>query len=203
MAEHVCPVWIGYLLACPVRKLLQNPAKILKPYVNEAMTVADIGCAMGFFSLPLAKMVGPNGRIICVDIQERMIRSLEKRAHKAGLLNRIERHICKGDSLGLGDIKERIDFVLASAVVHEVPAINGFFSQIYSAMKSGSKFLVIEPKMHIPKTDFDTTISIAQKNGFLIIDSPMVRSSHAVLLQKGAAVSLPAGAGRGRWPMTE
>jgi len=59
MAEHhLCPVWIGYLLASPVRKLSQNPRKILGPYVNEGMTVADIGCAMGFFSLPLAKQSG-------------------------------------------------------------------------------------------------------------------------------------------------
>ena len=65
--EHVCPVWVGYLLASPVRKLIQNPKKLLSPYVEEGMTVLDAGCAMGFFSLPMARMVGPNGKVICGD----------------------------------------------------------------------------------------------------------------------------------------
>jgi len=51
MAEHRCPVWVGYFLASGLRKLLQNPVKILSPYVKRNMTVLDIGCAMGFFSL--------------------------------------------------------------------------------------------------------------------------------------------------------
>jgi len=75
MAEHhVGPMWFGYLHLNPLRKLLQNPDKILGPYVNEAMIVADIGCAMGFFSLPLAKMVGANGKVICVDIGSKNVR---------------------------------------------------------------------------------------------------------------------------------
>jgi ubiquinone/menaquinone biosynthesis C-methylase UbiE len=184
VAEHVCPVWVGYLLASPVRKLLQNPNKILKPYVNEAMKVADIGCAMGFFSLPLARMVGANGKVICVDVQEKMIRSLEKRALKAGLSDRIETRICKGDCLGLGDIKQDVDFVLASAVVHEVPDSSQFFSEIHEMIKSSGRFLVLEPKMHVSEMDFEATVSIAQSNGFVVVNRPDIKSSRAVLLQK-------------------
>jgi len=73
MAERTCPVWVGYLLASPVRKLFENPKKILGEYIKEGMTVLDLGCAMGFFSIPAARMVGPNGKIICVDVQEKMI----------------------------------------------------------------------------------------------------------------------------------
>jgi 2-polyprenyl-3-methyl-5-hydroxy-6-metoxy-1,4-benzoquinol methylase len=58
MAQRVCPIWVGYLLASPVRKLYQNPKKILGAYVREGMKILDIGCAMGFFSLPLAEMTG-------------------------------------------------------------------------------------------------------------------------------------------------
>ena len=80
MAEHVCPVWVGYLLASPLRKIFQNPDKILSAYVKEGMKVLDIGCAMGFFSLPMARMVGSGGKVICVDIQPNMLSSLKKRA---------------------------------------------------------------------------------------------------------------------------
>ena len=184
MAEHICPVWVGYLLASPVRKLFQNPRKMLRPYVNEGMKVMDIGCAMGFFSLPLAEMVGPNGKVICVDMQERMIRSLEKRAQKAGLSGRIKTLICHEDSLGLDDIKEKIDFALASAVVHEVSDAARFFSEIHKAMKPTGRLLVAEPKGHVSEKDFETTVSIAEQNGFTITDRPQIKRSRAVLLQK-------------------
>jgi ubiquinone/menaquinone biosynthesis C-methylase UbiE len=185
MAEHhVCPVWVGYILASPIRKLLQNPNKILKPYVNETMTAADIGCAMGFFSLPLAKMVGSSGKVICVDIQEKMIRSLEKRARKAGLSGRIETIVCNDKSLGLDDFKEKIDFALASAVVHEIPDSTKFFSEVCEALKPAGKLLVAEPKGHVSETDFERTVSIAKRNGFKVMDRPQIKRSRAVLLQK-------------------
>jgi ubiquinone/menaquinone biosynthesis C-methylase UbiE len=184
MAEKVCPVWVGYFLASPIRKLYQNPKKILGPYVREGMKILDIGCAMGFFSLPLAEMVGCNGRVICVDIQEKMIRSLEKRAQKAGLSDRIETRLCKNNSLGLDDFKGEIDFALASAVVHEVSDVSGFFSEIQKTIKPTGKFLVVEPKGRVSKKDFETTVSIAEQNGFEVIDSPQIRRSRIVLLGK-------------------
>jgi 2-polyprenyl-3-methyl-5-hydroxy-6-metoxy-1,4-benzoquinol methylase len=148
------------------------------------MLVADIGCAMGFFSLPLAQMVGPNGKVICVDVQEKMIRSLEKRARKAGLSGRIKTLICREDSLGLDDLKEKIDFALASAVVHEVPDAAGFFSEIHKSMKPTGILLVAEPKGHVSEKDFETTISIAEQNGFTATDTPQIKRSRTVLLEK-------------------
>lgn len=188
MAEqhHVCPFWVGYLLASPLRKLLQNPDKILEPYINEAMTVADIGCAMGFFSLPLAKMVGANGKVICVDVQEKMIRKLEKRAHKAGLSGRIETIVCNNDSIGLDDFKGKIDFALAFAIVHEVPDSARFFSEICDSMKPVGNLLVAEPKMHVSETDFERTVSIARHNGFEVTNRPQINHSRAVVFQKGS-----------------
>ena len=184
MAEKVCPVWVGYFLASPLRKLFQNPQKILSPYVENGMKVLDIGCAMGFFSLPLARMVGSKGKVICVDVQEKMIRSLEKRARKAGFSNRIETRTCYHNSLGMDDLKEEVDFALASAVVHEVPDASGFFSEIYETMKPNGKFLVIEPKGHVSKKHFEITVSAAEQKGFKILERPRTGRSHVVLLGK-------------------
>lgn len=184
MAERVCPVWVGYLLASPVRKLLQNPEKILSPYVKQGMKVLDVGSAMGFFSLPFARMVGPNGKVICVDMQEKMIQSLEKRARKAGLSDRIELRICSRNSLGLDEFKEKIDFAFASAVVHEVADASSFFSEIYEGIKQGGKFLVIEPKGHVTEKDFEVSISVAGKNGFSVIGNPKIPRSRSILFEK-------------------
>ena len=125
MAERVCPWWVGYLLVSPLRRLFHNPVTILGPHVNSGMTVVDIGCAMGFFSLPLAEMVGPGGRVVCVDLQERMMRPLNRRATKAGVSDRIETRVCRAHSLGLDDLNGKIDFALAFAVV-QVLRITGY-----------------------------------------------------------------------------
>ena len=85
MAERVCPWWLGYLLASPIRRWFENPQDVLGPHLKSGATALDVGCAMGFFSLPMAELVGPNGRVICVDLQERMIRSLRKRADRQPL----------------------------------------------------------------------------------------------------------------------
>jgi len=184
MAQKVCPLWVGYFLASPVRKLFQNPKKILGPYVREGMKVLDIGCAMGFFSLPLAEMVGRNGRVICVDIQEKMIKSLEKRAQKARLSKRIETRQCSADSLGLDDLAEEIDFALASAVVHEVSDPCSFLSEIHEILKPTGKLLVAEPKGRVSQRDFEMTVSMAEDIGFEVIERPQIGRSRAVLLGK-------------------
>ncbi|MFZ2148423.1 MAG: class I SAM-dependent methyltransferase [Sedimentisphaerales bacterium] len=184
MAQRVCPIWVGYLLASPVRKLYQNPKKILGPYVREGMKILDVGCATGFFSLPLAEMTGRNGKVICVDIQKKMIKSLEKHAQKARLSKRIETHQCSADSLGLDDLKEEIDFALASAVVHEVPDPCSFLSEIHKILKPTGKFLVAEPKGRVSQRDFEMKVSMAEDIGFEVIERPRIGRSRAVLLGK-------------------
>lgn len=184
IADHVCPVWVGHLLASPLRKLLQNPKKILAPHVEEGMTALDIGCAMGFFSLPLAEMVGSQGKVICIDMQHQMIKSLEKRSLKSGLSERMETRLCRQDSLGIDDISGNVDFALASAVLHEVPDPATLFRQIFEALKPGGKFLVTEPKLHVSASNFESTVSLARQNGFGVINTLQSFSGHSVLLQK-------------------
>ncbi len=184
MAEHVCPVWIGYLLASPLRKLLQDPVKILEPHVKPGMQVLDAGPAMGFFSLPMARLVGPGGKVVCVDLQEKMIRSLEKRARKADLLERIEGRTCTPDSLQLDDAAGRFDFALAFAVVHEVPDAARFFSEICPTLKEGGRLLVAEPSGHVSGEDFEASLSAAAKAGFNELERPKIRRSLTALLER-------------------
>jgi ubiquinone/menaquinone biosynthesis C-methylase UbiE len=184
MAEKVCPFWIGYLLSSPVRKLWHNPERILEPYINEGMKVVDLGCAMGFFSLPIAEMVGKDGKVICVDIQKKMISSLEKKAKKAGLLDRIETHICSESSFCLDYLNAEIDFVLAFAVVHEIPEPAVLFSQVCRALKSEGKLLIAEPKGRVSEEQFEISVQTAKEHCFEIIDRPHICSARTALLQK-------------------
>ncbi len=183
MSHRVCPWWLGYLLVSPLRHLLQNPEEIVAPYVKEGMTVLDIGCGMGFLSLPLAKLVGKTGKVVCLDLQEKMIKGLVRRALKAGLSDRIDVRICRQNSLGVSDIAGKIDFALAFALLHEVPDKERLFGEIYNTMKQTGELLVAEPRGHVSKPDFEQTVSIAQSRGFEVSRDLRIQRSRAVLLR--------------------
>ena len=181
---HRCPVFLGYFLLFPLRKFYQNPERILGPFIKDGMNILEIGPGMGFFSLPMARMAGPSGRVICVDTQEGMIGKLQRRAEKAGLSGRIETRLCREDSLGVDDLKEKIDFALAFAVVHELTDAPAFFKEVSRSLKLGGRLFIAEPKGHASKISFDNTLALAQKCGFKIIEYPTVTQSRAVVLEK-------------------
>ena len=183
MAEAVCPWWLGYFLANPVRRMMHNPEQILEPYIKENMKVVDIGCGMGFFSLPIAKMVGEKGQVICIDLQQQMIKSLHKKASKAGLLSRIETRICTESSLQIDDLIGEINFILAFAVIHEIPDASDALTQIYHSLKKGGNLLISEPSHHVSKEDFDVSVETAKKIGFQVKEYLKIRSSFSVLLK--------------------
>ena len=182
---HVCPVWIGHFLANPLRRRFQNPERILAPYISEGMTVLDVGCAMGFFSLPIAGAVGETGRVVCVDVQERMLELLKQRAEKEGIGNRIVRRKCNEKSLGIDDLEDQIDFALAFAMVHEVPEKKGFFEAIYRALKPGAVLMVSEPLFHVSGKAFAETVTLAEKAGFTAQEpESKIAGGRTILLRK-------------------
>jgi ubiquinone/menaquinone biosynthesis C-methylase UbiE len=162
---------------------LQDPDEIVKPYVEEGMSVLDVGCGMGFFSLPLAKLVGEKGSVVCIDLQEKMIKGLVARAKKAGLTDRIDARVRSQSSLGVSDLAGKIDFALVFALVHEVPDKGNLFSEIHRTMKPAGKLLLAEPSGHVSKQDFERTVSLAQSARFEVIGDLEIRRSHAVLLR--------------------
>ncbi len=184
MATHVCPWWIGYLLASPIRKLFQSPKEILEPFIEPGMTVMDLGCGMGFFSIPMAHLVGSEGRVICVDLQPRMLSSLSTRAAKAGVTSRIEPHRCSAESLELSEMEHQASFVLAFAMVHEVPDAKHLFEEIHHLLQPGGQLLMAEPQGHVSSEAFEACIRTACSFGFREGTRPSIRKSLAVVLQR-------------------
>lgn len=187
--QRVCPWWMGYFLANPLRRLVQNPEKILRSYVKEGMRVMDVGSAMGYFTLPAAKLVGDKGQVIAVDLQEKMIRSLQRRAKKAGLAGRIETRLCSSTSLKIDDLAGSMDVALAFAVLHEMPDSAVAISSIANSLKDGGLFLMAEPTGHVSVEGFHQTSEVALQQGLEIVAKPVVWHSHALVLRKPAVTS--------------
>ncbi|MFN7992138.1 MAG: class I SAM-dependent methyltransferase [Bryobacteraceae bacterium] len=194
MPHSVCPWWIGYLLASPLRRLLHSPADILGPYVHEGMNVLEPGPGMGFFTLELARLVGSSGRVVAVDIQPEMLASLRRRAAKAGLLERIDARLAESGSMGLDYLTGTVDFVLAFAMVHEMPSSASFFAQASQTLKAGGRLLLAEPSGHVKPPLFEAELKAAAEAGLVVEDRPAVRRSHAALLRKSVSRSQRPGA---------
>ncbi|MCP4630272.1 MAG: methyltransferase domain-containing protein [bacterium] len=180
--HHVCTWWIAYTFDNPLRKLFHNPGKIFRDYIKEGMTVMDVGCGMGYFSIGMAKQVGANGKVIAVDLQQKMLDVMIRRARRSGVADRIIAHHCESDSLGLG---KPADFILAFWMVHEVGDRDNFFRQLRSILSPEGKILIAEPKMHVTAEELDKTIEIAQNNGLQCCDRPEIKFSRSALFQRG------------------
>jgi SAM-dependent methyltransferase len=182
--HRVCPWWLGYVLASPVRRIFQQPAKVLAGHVRQGMTVLEPGPGMGFFTLELARLVGGSGRVIAIDVQPRMIEGLRRRAAKAGVLDRLDARLAGPDSLGLADVTGMVDFTLVFAVVHELPAAAAFFGEVARASKRGARLLLVEPAGHVTASLFEAELQAARDAGFKLVESPFVRRSRTALLEK-------------------
>jgi ubiquinone/menaquinone biosynthesis C-methylase UbiE len=177
----VCPWWLCFTFDNPLRKLLHNPEAILSPYVRLGSTVIDIGAGMGYFSIPLARLVGPTGHVIAIDVQAKMLAALTGKARRGGISDRIQPHLASSDSLGN---HPQADFVMAFWMVHEVPNHRIFLTEIFGFLKTKGLLLLVEPILHVRKKVFLRTVQTASEIGFIVKDMPKIRLSHSVLFTR-------------------
>ncbi|MCF8373618.1 MAG: class I SAM-dependent methyltransferase [Bacteroidales bacterium] len=180
-SQRVCPVEAAGGLDTRFRKWVQNPQKILKPYIHENMTILDVGCGPGFFTLEIAKMLNGTGKVIAADLQQGMLDKVKVKISGTDLEQRIDLHRCEADSL---NISQKVDFALAFYVVHEFPNQMTLFNELNFILNPGGKFLIVEPKFHVNKTGFNQMVSSLEKVGFKILEKPKVFFSRSVLVQK-------------------
>ena len=179
--ERVCPWWLAWTFDNPLRRVIHKPEAIVGPYLHEGMTVADIGCGMGYFSIAMARLVGETGTVISADLQQKMLDLVQMRAGKAGVAGRIHPVLALKDDIG---ISEQVDFVLAFWMVHEVKDIPKFFGQVHSVLHKGGKILYVEPRIHVTNRRFQEILADARQAGFQINEAPVIRLSHSAALSK-------------------
>ncbi len=179
---RVCPVERAGSLDNRIRRCLQNPRKILGPYVREGMTALDIGCGPGFFSVEMAQLVGESGRVIAADLQEGMLDKLRNKIQGTALEQRITLHKCSENGIGVSD---NVDFALAFYMVHEIPNQEEFLAEIRSILKPDGLVLIVEPPFHISKRAFEETIAKARDAGLTPVERPRVFLSKAIVVKKG------------------
>jgi ubiquinone/menaquinone biosynthesis C-methylase UbiE len=184
MAHRACPWWMGYFLLSPIRRLRHDPKTILSPWVRDGMTVLEPGPGMGFFTIELARMVGKTGRVVAVDVEPRMLDALRRRARRAGVMERVQTMQADASGMDTADLRGRVDFVLAFAVVHELPDVGRFFRDSSGILKPGGTILFAEPADIVGEDEFQTSLRAAEGAGLYRAGAPSIPSTRAALLLK-------------------
>jgi len=179
--HNICHVELAGALDGALRRFMHNPQKILKPYIKAGMTVLDIGCGPGFFTIEIAKQLNGSGKVIAADIQQGMLNLIRGKIRGTDLERIIELHQSDFERIG---VVEKVDFVLAFWMIHEVRNQEKFFEELTSILKPNGLMLIIEPKFHVPKTEFNVMVDRLKTIGFTVIESPKVFFSRAVVLTK-------------------
>ena len=182
--SNVCPWWMGYMLLIPIRTFSHNSKKMLGPFLKPGMTAIDYGSAMGYFSLPMAHMVGATGKVICFDIQPKMFKKLHNRAKKAGLDEIIETKLISGSPTDFEGMEQKADFALLFAVAHEVPDQKQLFADLHRMLKPGAFLYFAEPPGHVKQEEFIQSVLFAEKAGFRLQGPANISKTHSALLEK-------------------
>jgi len=165
-----------------LRRILQRPRKFLDELVRPGMTVVDIGCGIGFYTLELARMVGERGKVVAVDFQPKMLAFTGGKAKRAGLDKRIEYIQCSQDDLKLS---ERVDFALSMWMAHEVADRGRMFGQVREVLKDDGRYLIAEPWFHVSKELYGSICMEAESAGLRKISEVEVGLSVASLFGVG------------------
>ena len=124
------------------REATEQPEKVLDALkIAPGSTVADIGAGTGYFSLRLAKRVGPQGRVLATDIQPQMLAMLSENMRAAGIRN-IEPILCTPTDAKLPE--GQLDLALMVDVYHELASPEKTMTQVRRALKPDGRLVLVE-----------------------------------------------------------
>jgi ubiquinone/menaquinone biosynthesis C-methylase UbiE len=162
------PFVIDPFLNSPLRYLVQPSARVIeRSGIKPGMTVLDLGCGSGAFTLPAARVVGERGKIYAIDIQLVMLRQLERRLARAGShdINNVELKQASAYELPLPD--ESLDLVMSVAAFQEIPDKLRALREVKRVLKKGGTLALTE---FVPDPDYPlatTTIKQGKAAGFV------------------------------------
>lgn len=126
----------------PARREILPPEKIVTMLaVKPGEIVADLGCGIGYLTMPLAHQVAPEGIVYGIDLSEEMLTEADHRVTAAGLVN-IKLIQATETKIPLPD--EASDLALLCNVYHELEDRTGYLIEISRVLKSAGRVVIID-----------------------------------------------------------
>lgn len=165
----------------PERRSSMPPEETLAKFnIKDDGTLLDVGCGIGYFTIPAAKLL-ENNKVIGIDIMSEI---LEIAKEKAGGMDNIEFRVSKEYSFPVED--NSVKYVLISNVIHEIEDKTKYFNEVKRVLKDGGYLLIIDwekRKMEIgppenERISKEKMIEICSTAGFKEIDSIKASPNH-------------------------
>jgi ubiquinone/menaquinone biosynthesis C-methylase UbiE len=176
--RDICPPEKAKGLNSRLRKIVQNPKKILRNHVKPGMKVLDFGCGPGMFSVEIVEL---GAEVIAADLQQEMLDILKENISGTTYEKKIKAVKCNKEYI---NVKEKVDLVFTFYVLHEVPDKEKFFRQAKQILKEKGRLYIAEPAFHVSRNDFEEEIELAEKHGFHTIERPKYWLSRAAVLER-------------------
>lgn len=124
------------------RDVFQKPDEVMRTLaLRPGERVADIGAGSGYFTLRIARAVGPEGRVLAIDINPDLLAFLDRRAKEAGLTNVTSRRVEKDDP----DLPPAgIDTILMVDTFHYVKERAAYARKLRAGLAPGGRIVVID-----------------------------------------------------------
>ncbi|BDG62261.1 class I SAM-dependent methyltransferase [Caldinitratiruptor microaerophilus] len=142
MGERFDPAKADHLLD-PARKAWYDPDRVLTHLdLGRGRVVADVGCGPGWFTLPLAERVAPDGLVYAIDVEEKMLERLMERAKERAVAN--IRPVLAEEEDEFPVPSSSCDAALVASVYHEVDPTSSFANEVRRILRPGGVCLLIE-----------------------------------------------------------
>jgi ubiquinone/menaquinone biosynthesis C-methylase UbiE len=176
------------ILLTAEREAQMHPhALLISLGVKSGDVVADVGCGPGFFAIPAAEIVGPDGRVYAADVQSDMIAAMMMRVFETGLRN-IE--ILKASETDVSLPAAGIDLILLAFMLHELSQRSGYLFRLRRALRPGGRLAILEwqadPASDAPPTEnpitIDELLDDARAAGFGLVERRELLPEHHLLI---------------------
>ncbi|MDA4123014.1 MAG: class I SAM-dependent methyltransferase [Thaumarchaeota archaeon] len=168
---------LARMLMSDERREWQDPEAILESAgVAKGMTVADLGCGPGFFTLPVASIVGPSGLVYAIDSSPTMLRHLRRSIKAAGVSKRAFR-IIEADVSRTGIPAATVDVALFANVLHDIDDKRSFLEEVRRICRKGAAVVDVDWKKsrtesgppHRIRLSASEARTILSENGFCVL----------------------------------
>ena len=125
--------------------LFLNPEKIIEEWdIRPGDLIADFGCGAGFFSIPLGKRVGSNGRVYALDIRSEALEAVRAKIKLFHLFNVEPSRADLERERGSGLKSETIDKVIIANILFQAENKKSIAEEAHRILKPGGSIIVIE-----------------------------------------------------------
>lgn len=140
---HPMPHQVAKVLDHPLRQRYRDVGETLGLFgIGAGMSVLDLGCGTGLFTIPAARMVGEMGRVHAVDLQSPLLEESRKRAEEAGIAERVSFYHAGAYQLPLET--QSVDIAIVIATLGEIPDKLHAMLELYRVIRPGGRVCISE-----------------------------------------------------------